>query len=360
MYEERERQIRARIGDTRERLGETIEEIGDRVNPDRLQRELKSRAREEVDDFKHTVKQKARHTMRDVEHGVKDRGRNLWETIKDNPIPAAMVGAGVAWLMANGSSKDHDRAVVQRRHWGTYPDSGGYPSQPSHGVASRYRGPLQRSESDEQYPEAARLGYEAGYATATRHESPGRAPSSRPEARRDEHGVGETARAAAEQVRERTEHATEQAKHAAEDAVEWARDKGSELMDRPMEGVEEARHRVEDWAAEAQERARRAEHRVEDAVRQHPMAAGMVAAALGFAAGLMIPETDKEHELMGPARDRLLDRAQETASRAADSARDAAKQAASASAERAVDELWSGGEDSGDAPSGMSGPGRGA
>jgi ElaB/YqjD/DUF883 family membrane-anchored ribosome-binding protein len=358
MSEESEREIRERIEATRARMGDTIEEIGDRVNPDRVQRELKARAREQVDDFKHTVKQKARDKMRDVEHGVTDRGRGLWDTIKENPIPAGMVGVGLAWLVANGRNRDDERSSRGSRHLAAgdhrdYPGRGDYPGYGA-------------------YPESANRDYGRGYMTATGEETHARGtgmgmgmeasvPVGRPypggeRSSHDTEGVREGARDAAARVREGAEHAVDRVREEAQHAADTVREKGSEIAHRASEGIDDARHRVEDWADQAQERARRAEHRVEDAVRDHPMAAGMIAAALGFAAGMMIPETQKEHEMMGPTRDRMLDRAQETARRAGQQAKEVARDTASASAEAAMDEMWPGG--SGPERSSVTEPGR--
>src|SRR5690606_39705763 len=100
------REIRESIEATRARMGETIEQIGDRVNPDRVKSELKTRARHQINEAKDNVKRKARNTMRDVEHGVSDTGKGIWATIKDNPVPAGMVGVGLAWLIANRRESD--------------------------------------------------------------------------------------------------------------------------------------------------------------------------------------------------------------------------------------------------------------
>jgi len=43
---------------------------------------------------------------------------------------------------------------------------------------------------------------------------------------------------------------------------------------------------------------------------QSPLAVGIVAAALGGAAALTIPETQRENQLMGEARENLIERAQ--------------------------------------------------
>gem|GEM_PF-2465208 len=358
MREESEREIRARIDATRARMGDTIEEIGDRVNPDRLKRELRTRAREEVDDFKHNVKQKARDTMHDAEHEVKERGRSLWETVKANPIPAGMVGVGLAWLVANGRSDDDVDEAYRRRT--RRMSAGGYPYDPAYREHAGNRpGAMSRDYygGDPAHLDPARLGYETGYMSARGEEPAGRGMGRGREGGREgtEH-MGDRVREGAEHAADRVEHAADRVREGAHDAADAVKEKASELTHRASERMDDARHRVEDWADDAQDRVRRAEHRVEGAVRDHPMAAGMVAAALGFAAGLMIPESQTEHEMMGPTRDRVLDRAQDTVHRAADKAKDVAKETASKSAERAVDEMWSGGKGTERPP--MTDPGR--
>ena len=45
-------------------------------------------------------------------------------------------------------------------------------------------------------------------------------------------------------------------------------------------------------------------------IEENPIALGLVALALGGAAALAIPETRKEHQVMGEARDALIETAQ--------------------------------------------------
>ena len=46
-------------------------------------------------------------------------------------------------------------------------------------------------------------------------------------------------------------------------------------------------------------------------LQENPLAVGTLAVGVGAAVGLAIPETSKEHEVMGEARDNLVDKAQE-------------------------------------------------
>ena len=51
-------------------------------------------------------------------------------------------------------------------------------------------------------------------------------------------------------------------------------------------------------------------------IHDNPIVAGFAALAVGALIGALIPESDREHELMGGARDRLADRARELAANA--------------------------------------------
>jgi ElaB/YqjD/DUF883 family membrane-anchored ribosome-binding protein len=67
---------------------------------------------------------------------------------------------------------------------------------------------------------------------------------------------------------------------------------------------------------------------LERVARGNPLAAGAIAAAVGLTIGLALPETERENELMGEARDNVLERGQEMARTAANRVQEAATDAA--------------------------------
>lgn len=349
MHERQEEEIRERIEATRARMGDTIEEIGERVNPDRVKAEIRAHARDQMHDIKDNVKRKARNTMRDVEHEVKDTGRGIWATIRENPVPAGMVGIGLAWLVANRESAHSDRyragayrqvgaqAVPYRtgREPGGYTGAGAY-SAGGYGTGGYADG---TGESDYTYDSgvdtgvvrdgsAARPG--AGYAAGSVRESAGHSDES----------VRDRAEHAAEEVRDKAAHAADKVRQTAHEAADTVRTRASHAVENASERIDQVQNRVGHWSDEAQYYARRAERRVEYAVQDNPVAAGAMAMAIGLAAGLMIPETQKEHEAMGRTRDRLLDRAEEKARQAGRKVRQAAKETIAEKAEHIVDDVW--------------------
>lgn len=338
---ESEAEVLARIEATRARMGNTIDQIGDRVNPDRVQADIKARAREQVREVKDNVKYKARSAMRDIEHGVNDAGRGVWDTIRENPIPAGLVGVGLAWLVANGATRDWDRGYTG---YGTYPPGTGL----GYGGTLGTTGAYDDLDYDREYGYGRDYGYDVRD-RARRGVSPTGELYARPRTASDTEAgsegkmdnVKERASEAADEVRDRAEHVRDRAEH----AMDATKDKASELTHRTAERMEEMQHRAEYRARQAVSRARRAERRVEDAVHDNPLAAGALAAALGFAAGLMIPETRREHQMFGPARDRMMENAERTARRAGQKARETAKDAVSETARNAVDEVMPGAKD---------------
>lgn len=211
MRTESEAEILSRIEETRERMGATIEEIGGRANPDRVQRVLRSRARERINEAKESVKRKAKGAMRGIQHGAGDAGRGIWHRVRSHPFHAGMVGIGLAWLLARGRGDEEEV--------GTY---GAY-SEP---------------------------------------------------------GAG---------------------------------------------GV--------------RERVGRAGHRAGDMIRDHPLATALVVASLGFGAGLVVPESRREKEIMGGARRRAGERVTRSLHDAGEAAKEAARETAGDSARAAMDRI---------------------
>ena len=80
-------EIRADIEGTREEMGGTLNELGDRLEPGHLVNQVKENVREA--------------TIGRVEETARGVSEMVMDTIRRNPIPAAVAGAGLAMLWAN-------------------------------------------------------------------------------------------------------------------------------------------------------------------------------------------------------------------------------------------------------------------
>ncbi len=89
--------IRADIDETRGRITQDLHEIGERLNPQRIKQDIKEGIRDatigRVEDM-----------ARQAEQRLSDAGSGIVQRVKDNPIPAVMAAAGIAWLLMGKSS----------------------------------------------------------------------------------------------------------------------------------------------------------------------------------------------------------------------------------------------------------------
>lgn len=98
------------------------------------------------------------------------------------------------------------------------------------------------------------------------------------------------------------------------------------VAERAGEIKDQAGERIGDWGTQARQKSQRLKTNLEHAAEENPIALAIGAAVVGLALGLLFPETRRENELMGPARDQLVDRAEDTVERAKDAAVEAGRE----------------------------------
>lgn len=98
------KEIEARIEQTRAEMSETIDAIQERLDPERLRQQVTESVREATVG---RTKQMANEATRSA------RGftSNMMETIRQNPLPAALAGIGIGWLVMKGSSDTQRREM---------------------------------------------------------------------------------------------------------------------------------------------------------------------------------------------------------------------------------------------------------
>lgn len=100
----------------------------------------------------------------------------------------------------------------------------------------------------------------------------------------------------------------------------------SGIAERATEFASGTQERVGDIGWEARQQTRRVKTNLEHAAEENPLMVAIGATVLGLALGLLLPGTERENELMGPARDQLMDRAERTAERVKDAATEAGRE----------------------------------
>jgi hypothetical protein len=192
---------------------------------------------------------------------------NFGAAVRDNPIPVAMIGAGLAWMMFSG----------RRGHGGDAWEDEGYPD-----YHDRFAG-----DFAERYPPA---GYE-----------PDRAAEAMGGGERSgEPGiVGKVAGAASEagrRIGDAVGGAGERVRHAADDAAHAAHRAWRQTSRR----LDDARHS-----------AGRVGRSVSHVMDEQPLLVGLVGLAVGAAIGAALPRTQRERAVFGQASDEAVRRAAE-------------------------------------------------
>lgn len=204
----------------------------------------------------------------------------LWRIAKEHPMPAAVIGLGLGWLLVESSRQEEDRASYRLR--GEYGDYG-Y-GRPSYAGAAGTR---------------AYTSYESGYDEYD-----------------EEGGRLSAAKDKVKDVAGSAKDAVSGAAHRVGDAASSAKEHALDLGHRAKERASDLKYRTKGRAValkgQAGYKARQAKLGFWQKMEENPLMVGAATLALGVIAGLSIPSTRKEDELMGETRDRLFEEVKET------------------------------------------------
>jgi hypothetical protein len=290
---------RIQIEETRSELGNTIDAIQERLSPETLKQQAADTVREATIGRAQNMVQSATDTAQDMVGGAANEamgfGSAIVETIRENPIPAALAGIGIGWLFMSSrknSSSSRSYSYAPGRQYDQY----GYT--------------LQR-DWDDQYRGYSYDNGSANYGT----------------------GYSESG------ITDRASNMAGQAQDVAGAAVNSVQDTASNVADQVQntagqmaQGVSETAGQLGESAQQGYYQARSGMQRMMD---QNPLAVGLMGLGLGAAIGLAIPETETENELMGEQRDQLMDAAQNTVQGYAQKAQNVAQQAVGAATDAA-------------------------
>jgi ElaB/YqjD/DUF883 family membrane-anchored ribosome-binding protein len=249
------------------------------------------------------------HMVRTVGDTTEDTRYGIVETIKQNPLPAALAGIGLAWLFMN-------RQSAPRR-----PERASYVRQSNYWDRDYVRGDQYRYYREDR----DRYGYTAGAYGSAPNYGAGYGQG------RDEGGMIDRTKEKVGQMADSTGNMVGQAG----DAIGQAAGQAGDTMGRVAGQVGEtastlatqAQETAGNLAHQAQYRARRVEDQIGRTMQDNPLAIGAVALALGTAVGLAVPQTQRENELFGQARDTLVERAQGMAQETIEKVQDVAAEA---------------------------------
>jgi gas vesicle protein len=141
------------------------------------------------------------------------------------------------------------------------------------------------------------------------------------------------------------EHVKGQAQQVGEHVVEQAQQVAGQVQELPGHVVGQVQQVAGQMQVQVQERAGQVQQQAQglwQMLESNPVAMGGLGVVLGGVAGLLLPETQTENQLLGETREKVLDRVQELAGETVATVQHVAEEASSAAMEAgqaAIDEL---------------------
>ena len=287
--------IRRQIDHTRAQLGTTIQAISERLSPDYLIEQAKSSAREatvgRLQDMKHQANRK-----------VEGMSSSLGQTIRDNPLPVAVIGLGLGWLLLSERGKK-DAYMADDYRYGR--DDYRYYEYPEGGRRRMAQEGRERVEdvANAVGSKATEVKHRVGHAVNEATDAVGQAADR----------AGEVVSEAGLRVSETLSEGVDKVGDAVSTTAERVGDTAEMVQERASDAAARARQEAERLRRDAEWRARRTAYRTKQSfwqnMEENPLAVGAVLAVAGAAVGAAIPTTEYENKLMGETRDRLLDEA---------------------------------------------------
>jgi hypothetical protein len=269
--DQRVQQLAAEIDDTRGDLTQTIQAIGEKLEPGTIAREATESVKAATLGKVEQMGYGAQETWRDVRTG---NTGSIVDNVRSNPVPAVMVGAGLALLFLSRGKQAQDRSVDRGRSWDGYRSfRGGYDIPGGERYA---RGG----------PDWGQSGWE----------------------RRSANGGSNPL--------EQAGSAVAGAAGSAGEAMGRAADQAGQTVGRFADSVGQSAGDLPRQAGELMDR-RTADLR--GLIDDNPLGVGVIAVAAGAALGMLLPSTDIERQTMGEARDDLVEQAESQVHQALDS-----------------------------------------
>lgn len=270
----RSEQIRHDIDSTRQQMDQTIDALATRLKGRHLADEI-------IGIFRSNVSAESANKIKDkVTQTTNSAVNTVVNSVKANPWPLLLIGAGAAWLVYSSrrSSQNGNDEYLESPYENDLLDEPGYElsggGYGAGGLAEDYE------SSDLSVDESGRI--EDSSTLNTKFEN-----------------VKGTVREKAGQAKEQLQQ------------------KASEIGDKVRQSTQAMRDRASEIGSRVQERSRqvidRSKERIVQTANDYPVELGLGVLALGIVAGLAIPTPEKVNQVVGPRIDQVRDRAREAA-----------------------------------------------
>ncbi len=313
-------EIRSDIRGTRRNMDQTLDQLGERLHPRHLLDDV-------LDLFRDTPEGSASRNQ--LSRTSKRLGRTVAAELKEHPLPALLVGAGLLWWVIDANTDDDDsKADAEQRQRRRHQRLGAAPG----------------AVADVPYPPPYEpyVGYDerGPYARGMIEESTGDTGRSMKDKAADmAFAAGDKISGAVSAVGNKISGAASAVGTEISDAASSVGDTMSGAASSVGDKMADAGRSAQRYSARgAQAVSRQASmlgYRFREASDEYPLAVGGAFLAAGLLAGLLLPRTEKEDEWMGDASDELKEQTRLKAEQLAQRGKEAAVKTAGAALEEA-------------------------
>jgi len=351
-------EIRADIDQTRASVGDKIDQLQARLDPNRLKQQAQETVQEMITDTASSMTEYVK-THRD------EMVTSLADAARRNPLPTALVGVGIGWLILESMAGNRPRE--ERR-----------PEYAPHNYVSGYvpqgaRAPMEQSyyapQSEERYyasTDWSQSGYSAG--AQNRRDYPqsqgsypqsqgsrqgsgqeyrqgngqsssqgysqdygnGQSHSENPVAKatnavKDTVGdlgnrVSDTVGDVKDRVTDTVGNVVSDVKERVNDAMGGVRRQADEFSQQGQRSIDRAGYQMEEWQQRARYEGQRRGQQMVNHLEDNPLIYGAVALAAGAALALLLPQSRVENRYFGEMREQVMAKGQEVFETAKDHA----------------------------------------
>jgi ElaB/YqjD/DUF883 family membrane-anchored ribosome-binding protein len=271
--------LEAEIVQTRDEMTDTVAAIGDRLDPGNIVQGAKETVRDATVGKVERMSESASQTVGELGSTAQEAVTPIVDTIRRNPVPVALIGVGLGWLLMN---RQNQGGGTSRTGWSNDAwDRGG----------ADWRNDAWRTGTND-----TMYGGSGAYGGTQWSGSNGGSNDGGPMA-----AVGEQVGQVTDQIGQVTDQLGQ---------------KAGDVGRRAGDVADQARQTAQRLPDEFGYRARGVTSQAQELLHTNPIAAAAIAVAVGTAVGLALPPTPVEQRVMGNAGTKLIDQAESAATSA--------------------------------------------
>jgi len=279
-YSKDSAQLEREVEEQRQRIENRIGEIRERLSPGQIVDELLSYTK----------------------NGGQHFAANLGQTVSNNPLPAALLGISLVWLMSGQGPKlsmPHAEPARAPRPEYPYATVSGHLRRVSHAAdgSGKWYSEFEDTAGARYKAESNELGHRVGEFMDN---------------------AGRKFGGFIDGTGHRVRDFQDEAGNRFDDAMGWASHTFHDMQQGVSEALGEVKHQAQQLGSSAQHQVDRTSRMAMDLFQNQPLVAGALAFAAGAAIGAALPHTEQEDQAVGKLADKVKGQAAELASDAYD------------------------------------------